>query len=177
MLAAERREQIRETLLAADVPISASTLAARLGVSRQIVVGDVALLRAGGFAIDATPRGYRVHAASGGYTGLVACSHSTTEALRQELYLVVDNGGEMLDVSVENPLYGELRANLNIADRKEAEAFIQQAAAQPQSLLSSMTHGVHLHTIHCADEAAFRTICIALRDAGILYQEETSCAE
>ena len=177
MLAAERREHIRETLLAADVPISASTLAARLGVSRQIVVGDVALLRAGGFAIDATPRGNRVHAASGGYTGLVACYHSTTEALRQELYLVVDHGGEMLDVSVENPLYGELRANLNISSRKEADSFIRHAAAQPQSLLSSMTNGVHLHTIHCADEATFKTICTALGDAGILYPEEVVPAE
>ena len=171
MLAAQRREVIRDTLLHADIPISASTLAAQLGVSRQIVVGDVALLRAGGFAIDATPRGYRVHAAENGFTGLVACTHSTTDLLRQELYLVVDNGGSLVDVSVENPLYGELRANLHISSRHDADAFIQQAAEKPQSLLSSMTHGVHLHTIHCPDRDTFTKVQAALDAAGLLYRE------
>lgn len=171
MLAAQRREVIRDTLLNADAPISASTLAAQLGVSRQIVVGDVALLRAGGFAIDATPRGYRVHAAEGGFTGLVACTHNTTDLLRQELYLVVDNGGSLVDVSVENPLYGELRANLHISTRHDADAFIHQAEKQPQSLLSSMTHGVHLHTIHCPDQATFAKVQDALDAVGLLYRE------
>ena len=173
MVAAERREAIRETLLHADAPISASALAAQLGVSRQIVVGDVALLRAGGFAIDALPRGYRVHTRDTGYTGLVACQHSTTEQLRQELYLVVDNGGSLKDVIVENPLYGELQANLHITSRQDADTFIRQAAQQPQSLLSTMTNGVHLHNINCADKASFDKVCQALKQAGILYEKES----
>lgn len=171
MVAAQRREIIRETLLNTDTPISASTLAAQLGVSRQVVVGDVALLRAGGFAIDATPRGYLVHTSDTGYTGLVACVHSTTEDLCRELYLVVDNGGSIKDVSVENPLYGELHANLHIANRHDADAFLKQAGNQPQSLLSSMTNGVHLHNINCPDKETFDAICNALRQAGILYQK------
>ncbi|MCI2048027.1 MAG: HTH domain-containing protein, partial [Faecalibacterium sp.] len=64
MHAAERREAIRKCLAEAQKPLPASALAEQLGVSRQIVVGDVALLRAGGFAIDATPRGYRVRGAA-----------------------------------------------------------------------------------------------------------------
>ena len=46
MNAAQRRERILTRLNSAGAPLSASTLAAELGVSRQIVVGDVALLRA-----------------------------------------------------------------------------------------------------------------------------------
>ena len=42
-------------LRAAEGPQSAGALAAALGVSRQLVVGDVALLRAGGEEILATP--------------------------------------------------------------------------------------------------------------------------
>ena len=71
MNAAQRREKILQQLHGASAPISASALAAKLGVSRQIVVGDVALLRAGGAEIEATPRGYQFHPTPGGYTGIL----------------------------------------------------------------------------------------------------------
>ncbi len=173
MHAAERREAIRKRLAEAQKPLSASALAEQLGVSRQIVVGDVALLRAEGFAIDATPRGYRVHdaAPAQGYTGMLACAHSTEDALRRELYLVVDNGGTVEDVAVENPLYGELRATLHITSRYDADAFLRRAASQPQGLLSRMTGGVHLHTILCESPEAFARIRAALDTAGILYRK------
>ena len=75
MNAAQRREKILQQLHGASAPISASALAAKLGVSRQIVVGDVDLLRAGGAEIEATPRGYQFHPTPGGYTGILACVH------------------------------------------------------------------------------------------------------
>ena len=152
MNASARREAILQKLGQSSGPVSASTLAGQLGVSRQIVVGDVALLRAAGAQIDATPRGYRLRAAASGYTGLAACCHSTTEGMRRELYAVVDQGGVVVDVIVENALYGEIRANLNVASRYDADAFVRQAEGSPASLLSRMTGGVHLHTIRCADE-------------------------
>ena len=109
MNAAQRREKILQQLHGASAPISASALAAKLGVSRQIVVGDVALLRAGGAEIEATPRGYQFHPTPGGYTGILACVHRTADEMRTELYTVVDQGGVVVDVAVENPLYGEMR--------------------------------------------------------------------
>ena len=115
MNAAQRRERILTRLTGASEPMSASLLAGELGVSRQIVVGDVALLRAAGAQIDATPRGYQLHPAAKGYTGILACVHRTAEEMRAELYTVVDQGGVVVDVAVENPLYGELRGNLNLA--------------------------------------------------------------
>lgn len=173
MNAAQRREQIQTILAQAKEPVSASVLAAQLSVSRQVVVGDVALLRAGGCRIDATPRGYVARSRDGRhYTGLVACTHSTPEQLRRELYIVVDNGGCMETVSVENPLYGEISGTLHIASRYDAEAFLQRAAEEPDSLLLRMTDGVHLHTIRCSGEEVFRRIEQELRQAGLLYCKE-----
>ena len=155
MNAAQRRERILTRLTGASEPMSASLLAGELGVSRQIVVGGVALLRAAGAQIDATPRGYQLHPAAKGYTGILACVHRTAEEMRAELYTVVDQGGVVVDVAVENPLYGELRGNLNLASRYDVDLFLRQAADTPECLLSRMTGGVHLHTLHCPDEASF----------------------
>ena len=163
MNAAQRRKVILERLTEADAPLSASVLAGELGVSRQIVVGDVALLRASGTQIDATPRGYQLHPAARGYTGILACVHSTADQMREELYTVV---------AVENPLYGELRGNLNLASRYDVDHFIQQAADTPECLLSRMTGGVHLHTLSCPTPEAFRRIEAALDAKGLLYKKE-----
>ena len=163
MNAAQRRKVILERLTEADAPLSASVLAGELGVSRQIVVGDVALLRASGTQIDATARGY---------TGILACVHSTADQMREELYTVVDQGGIVVDVAVENPLYGELRGNLNLASRYDVDHFIQQAADTPECLLSRMTGGVHLHTLSCPTPEAFRRIEAALDAKGLLYKKE-----
>lgn len=169
MNAADRREKILAYLKKADAPLSASVLAGELGVSRQIVVGDVALLRAGGAQIDATPRGYQLRTASGGYTGILVCIHRTTEQMREELYTIVDHGCVAVDAAVENPLYGELRGNLNLASRYDVDLFLRQAAGMPECLLSRMTDGVHLHTLRCPDEPSFRRVEAALAAKGLLY--------
>jgi hypothetical protein len=173
MNANQRREAIRRRLAEAKAPLSASALATELGVSRQIVVGDVALLRAAGAAIDATPRGYVLHAtAPQGYVGMLACVHNTSQEMREEMYAVVDNGGVVADVIVENALYGELRGNLNAASRYDVDEFLRHASESPESLLSRMTGGVHLHTLRCPDEATFARIRAALDAKGLLYRKE-----
>ena len=172
MNAAQRREKILQQLHGASAPISASALAAKLGVSRQIVVGDVALLRAGGAQIDATPRGYQLHPAEKGYTGILACVHRTEDEMRRELYTIVDQGGVAVDVAVENSLYGEIRATLNLCNRYDVDNFIRQAADAPESLLSWMTGGVHLHTLRCPDRASFERIRAELDRQGLLYRRE-----
>ena len=172
MNAAQRRKTILARLTDAAQPLSASALAGELGVSRQIVVGDVALLRAGGAQIDATPRGYQLHPTAKGYTGILACVHRTADQMREELYTVVDQGCTVVDVAVENPLYGELRGNLNLASRYDVDLFLQQAADTPECLLSRMTGGVHLHTLRCPDEAGFARVRAALDEKGLLYKKE-----
>ena len=107
MHAEERRETILNLLRQSAQPVSASTLAGQLSVSRQIIVGDIALLRAGGADILATPRGYCLqNAAAAGLTRRVAVRHDEAD-MEAELNTMVDNGCTVVDVIVEHPLYGQ----------------------------------------------------------------------
>ena len=143
-----RRAEILSTLAKSQRPISATTLAAAYHVSRQSIVGDIALLRASGADIIATSRGYLLAAASRQplLKKTIACRHDAA-AMREELYIAVDEGCTVADVSVEHPLYGELRGQLQLSTRHEVDAFLARSAecaAQPLSLLTS---GIHLHTL------------------------------
>ena len=125
MNAAERRTKIIELLAASDRPMSATALAARCGVSRQIIVGDVALLRAGGVAVMATPRGYILEnaASAPAYAERRIVAHHDDDRLREELYTIVDLGGAAIDVTVEHSIYGQITAPLHIFSRYDADAF------------------------------------------------------
>ena len=106
MDAASRRQAILDRLRAADRPVSASALASERNVSRQIIVGDIAILRAGGAEISATPRGYVLPQTTDGITRTIACRHTLAQT-GQELDILVDNGCTVLDVIVEHPVYAE----------------------------------------------------------------------
>ena len=60
-----RRRRILERLRPQASPIPASELAREFRVSRQCLVQDVAILRASGQEILATPRGYRLPGPTG----------------------------------------------------------------------------------------------------------------
>lgn len=168
-----RRQAIADAIARAHEPVSASALAERFGVSRQVVVGDIALLRASGAAILATPRGYlpERQPESGGVVRTIACCHTTPDELARELYLVVDNGGALLDVVVEHPVYGQISGQLQISSRYDADRFLRHLGESDASPLSLLTGGIHLHTVRCAGEAQFARITAALRGAGILLYE------
>ena len=169
MHAEERRETILKLLRQSAQPVSASTLAGQLSVSRQIIVGDIALLRAGGADILATPRGYCLqNAAAAGLTRRVAVRHDEA-GMEAELNTMVDNGCTVVDVIVEHPLYGQLTGPLQISNRYEVSQFIERCKkAEP---LSSLTDGIHLHTLSCPDEAAFERTKSALRALRVLLEE------
>ena len=124
MTAARRRDEILQALAGVSGPVSAAALAARLGVSRQVVVGDVALLRAAGSPIVATPRGYVLGGGQegGGVRCTVACRHGL-DGLLDELYTVADCGCGVLDVTVEHPVYGQLSGQLQVFRRYDADVF------------------------------------------------------
>ena len=168
MTAARRRDEILQALAGASGPVSAAALAARLGVSRQVVVGDVALLRAAGAAIDATPRGYVTRRGSVGLVRQVACRHAAAD-MEQELNIMVDNGCTVLDVAVDHPVYGQLTGALHLRSRYDVQQFVVRCAeARP---LSVLTEGIHLHTLICPDEAAWERVRAALAAAGFLLEE------
>lgn len=166
MTAAQRRAQIARILEQSHSPVSASSLAARLGVSRQVVVGDVALLRAAGSEILATPRGYLARQAPGLHC-TAACRHDDAR-LKEELYLVADCGCGVLDVIVEHPVYGQLSGQVQVFSRADADAFCSALANNAAGPLCSLTDGVHLHTLSCPTEAHRDRVLAALRQGGFL---------
>lgn len=170
MTAAERREEIATLLVGAAEPISAGTLAVQFSVSRQVIVGDIALLRAAGIDIQATPRGYiMLQTDLDGYVGTIACRHGREE-MRAELYAIIDNGGNVLDVIVEHPIYGQLVGQLHLFSRHDVDEFAEQLERTQSNPLSEVTDGIHLHTIHCQDEEAFFRIKGALAKLGVIYE-------
>lgn len=163
-----RREILLKKLEESRQPVSAGALARDLGVSRQIIVGDVALLRSAGAEIAATPRGYVLQGREEvGLRRRVACRHTARET-GDELYAMVDNGCTVVDVIVEHPVYGQLTGSLQIRSRYDADQFVERSrGASPLSLL---TEGVHLHTLLCPNEEALERVREALRKLGILFE-------
>lgn len=170
MDAAQRRKAVAEYLAKAGAPVSAAALAKEFSVSRQIIVGDVALLRAGGLEIAATPRGYVLPRERGGLVRTLACRH-TGERMEAELNAIVDQGCTVLDVIVEHPIYGQLTGPLQLSSRYDVAQFLARCREESAAPLSLLTEGIHLHTVACPDEGAFRRCREALKALNILLRE------
>lgn len=170
MNAAERRQKILSLLESSRVPVNATALAGACRVSRQVIVGDIALLRAFNYHILSTPRGYLYPPGSADENRryVIACRH-TKDQLQKELYLVVDNGGGILDVIVEHPVYGQISGGLHIFSRHDVDTFMNKLNNGQASPLSRLTDGVHLHTICCRKEEDYQRILSALEAEGILF--------
>ena len=169
MTANERRERIYQQLTAASAPLSATALAKQYGVSRQIIVGDVALLRAEGRSITATPRGY-VLAVSDGLSVQLACMHAAQQT-REELYAMVDCGCTVQDVVVEHPVYGQLTAALQLSSRYDVDQYMERMASYDARPLSLLTEGIHLHTLSCPNADALAHLKDKLRAMDVLLVE------
>ena len=167
MSAEQRRRAVAALLEQADGPVSATALARRFSVSRQIIVGDVALLRAGGADISATPRGYVAGRGGPGLECKVACVHAPEE-MGRELTAIVDAGGEAVDVIVEHGVYGQLTGALRIRSRHDVEQFLRRVEEREAKPLSDLTGGIHLHTIRCPDQATLDRVLEALDRQGFL---------
>ncbi|MBR5572786.1 MAG: transcription repressor NadR [Oscillospiraceae bacterium] len=167
MTAPERRSAVYQ-VLSSDTPLSASVLAARFGVTRQVIVGDIALLRAEGRSIAATPRGYLIPKQEGLIRTVVTVHDAA--GTKDELNAMVDCGCTVMDVVVEHPIYGQLTAPLAIASRYDVSQFIDKMACAGANPLSALTEGIHLHTLSCPDEKVFDHLCQTLREMGMLVE-------
>lgn len=166
----QRRKEILEILSNAERAISATTLAEKFSVTRQIIVADIALLRAAGSSIRAEHRGYVIDRQHKGVQKKIVCSHDK-EGTRDEFYAIVDNGGILLDVQVEHPIYGQISANLSIASRYDADEFIRATSASGAAHLSQLTGGIHIHTVVAPDEQSFERIYAELDRCGVLVKD------
>ena len=168
MTAAERRSFIMSALQTAEHPLTATALARELSVSRQIIVGDVALLRASGADITATPRGYVLGCPSG-LRRSVACRHSP-EQMERELQLMVDHGCTVEDVVVDHSVYGQLPGRLDLSSRYDVAEFVRRVTENDALPLAALTDGIHLHTLRCPSEEAYHALLDHLRQEGLLVE-------
>ena len=161
-----RRERLLLRLKKENNPISASTLANELGVSRQVIVQDIALLRAGGNDILSLARGYLLPKTAVCERALKL--HHSDEDVEKELNLIVDLGGEVVDVFVYHRSYGLIRARMDIKSRLDVGEFLNDIKTGKSSLLKNVTSSYHYHTIRADSEKALDLIEKALKENGFL---------
>lgn len=168
MEAETRRHRIHQRLESSRAPLSAGRLGQELGVSRQVIVGDIALLRAAGTPVLATNRGYLLARPSTRPRRSLHVRHNR-EQVPEELLAIVDAGAAVLDASVEHRLYGQITVDLQIRSRADVEAFV--ARMPTSTTLAELTNGWHSHTIEADDEAVLDAVEARLRELGLLWED------
>ena len=161
-----RRETIIQKLLESKNPIPGVTLAKELDVSRQVIVQDIALLRANGSEIISTNRGYILRGERE-CTRVFKVIHSDDE-VEEELDCIVDAGGVVEDVFVYHKVYGVIKAKMNIHSRREAEQYIKELKSGKSSLLKNVTSGYHYHTVVAKSREVLDIIQEELQKKGFL---------
>lgn len=168
--AKQRRQSIMKRLESSTEPVTAAALSREMSVTRQVIVGDIALLRAEGCRIIATPRGYLTEGRREGAVRQLACCHSAADT-REELFAMVDCGCTVLDVTVEHPVYGQITAPLRLSSRYDVDEFIRKMNSANAAPLSALTEGIHLHALSCPNDAAFEHLRLVLAEKGFLLPE------
>ena len=166
MTGVQRRKKILEMLGQSSTPLSGGALGRAVGVSRQVVVQDIALLRTEGHPVLATARGYVLEVPHQTERLFKMCH--TTEQTREELNTIVDLGGEVLDVMVNHRIYGKVSAPLNIRSRRDVEAFVENIRTGRSTPLLNVTSGYHFHHVAADQEEILDEIEAALDEANVV---------
>ena len=162
----ERRSQILQILADSAKPVAGTLLAQRLNVSRQVIVQDVALIRASGYSIASLARGYVLETPS--QAKRVFKVRHSDEDTEKELNLMVDAGGTVDDVFVFHKCYGLVRAPMDIKSRYHVKQFLDDIASGKSSLLKNVTSGYHYHTVLADSEETLDLIEKSLKEHGFL---------
>jgi len=165
-----RRHHILKTLAQTTTPLTGTTLAGRFSVSRQVIVQDIAVLRASGQEILASPQGYYLYQTTPETNRIVVAVCHTPEQTEDELLTLIDTGVEVVDVVVEHEIYGELRGMLHIASRDDVYIFMKQWLQSGSRLLSELTEGLHLHTLEARRPSQLERARNVLRARGYLVE-------
>ena len=172
LLGEQRRQFLLNKIKTSDQPLTGSELASLTNVSRQVIVGDMTLLKAKGEPIIATSQGYlfladRVTEVA---SRRIACRHRA-EDTEAELKLLVNAGVTVKDVSIEHPVYRELTAGVHVSNIQEVEAFMKRIRDTGASYLLELTDGTHLHTITAPDHATLESAVDDMKQQGFLLEE------
>mgnify|MGYP002508314147 FL=1 len=170
MTGAERRKMILNLMKESKNPLSGGALGAATGVSRQVVVQDIALLRSEGHSILATARGYLLDSPKEAKTSRLFKVFHDEGRTEEELKLIVDLGGCVEDVMVNHKVYGKVSAPLNIKNRRDVQAFLKNLEMGKSSPLFKVTSGYHFHRISADETEILDEIEEALRQNNFLTE-------
>lgn len=159
-----RRNKIIEIIRKSDNPVSGTSLAKELDVSRQVIVTDVALIRANGISVISTNRGYVID--SDNKCKRIIKSRHTDEEILDELFTIVDNGGCAENIIINHRYYNRLEAPLNVNSRRAAKEFMEAIESGKSKSLSSATSGYHYHVISADSEETLDVIEAELKEKG-----------
>lgn len=168
MKAERRREEILSLVGNAENPIPAGVLAEKFAVSRQVIVQDIAILRANGYGVTATNRGYVLNVKLRP-SRVFKCRHSLEEII-DEGELIIGAGGRIEDIFVNHRVYGRISARLDLITRTHVEELCRSLVSGASKPLMSVTAGYHYHTVSADDEDALDKIEVLLRDRGFLIE-------
>lgn len=164
----ERRETLVKLLQNSKEPISGGELAKKLKVSRQVIVQDIALLRAVNKNILSTTKGYMIYLREEEKVNRCFLVKHSNDEIEDELCTIVDNGGKVLNIIVTHDLYGEIAADLIIKNRQDVYDFVEQVRKKNTVPLKELTDGVHLHTVEADSEEILDKIEKALKEKNYL---------
>ena len=169
MKAAERRKAIANFLLSATEAVSGGRLSDEFGVSRQIIVQDITVLKGTGYNILSTHNGYIIQKSP--LKDRVFKVHHTTEQTEDELNTIVDLGGTVVDVFVWHKVYGKMTAPLNIFSPLHVKQFIDGVRSGKSTELMTITGGYHYHTVRADTEETLDIIERALNQKNYIAPE------
>ena len=169
MKADERRKVIANLLTTEQKAVSGAALSAEFGVSRQIIVQDITALRSSGYDIISTHNGYLVQKTP--LKERVFKVFHTTERTEEELNLIIDLGGTVVDVYVWHKVYGRMHAPLNIYSRAQVKQFIDGVRTGKSTELMHITGGYHYHTVRAESDQVLDSIAEALTQSGFIAPE------
>lgn len=166
----KRREQILQLLREQGQPMSGTALAKVCGVSRQVIVQDIALMRAENHRIISTNKGYvfRTETAENIQPKRVFFVRHQDSQVMEEFMTVLELGGRILDVAVEHEIYGQIRADLLIESVQDARNFMDRLAECRDNPLKVLTDDCHFHTVAAPSEKLLDLIEAELAQKGFL---------
>lgn len=169
MTGSDRRTDIIRMIRETQTPVPAKSLAALFHVSRQVIVQDIALIRAAGYDVISTNRGYLLNGPKT-VTRIFKVQH-TDDQLAEELCTVVDLGGTVENVMVNHRVYGHLEAELHISSRRKVEEFLNDIKSGKSSPLKNITSNYHYHTVSADSEETLDLIQEELKRKGFLVEQ------
>ena len=170
MTGEERRNKILAMLKEQTSPLSGTLLANEFHVSRQVIVQDIALMRAESHDILSTNRGYlyrRVETEPAMPKRVFFVRH-TTEQVLEEFMTVIELGGKILDVLVDHEIYGQIRVDLLIETDRDAREFNEKLQSTKDNPLKVLTDDCHYHTVAAPSEKLLDLIEQELDNKGYL---------